>query len=124
MLLARAKEPEAATAIMDEALKAFRFSDAAQMIYSFVWHSFCDWYLEFSKPVFLGSNAPERAATQLVLAQVLNRIVRLLHPIAPFISEEIYQKLPIRGAAAIVDIYPTAKSDAKLIALGSAEWAK
>jgi valyl-tRNA synthetase len=106
---------------VDEALKSLRFSDAANLLYSFVWNSFCDWYLEFTKPVFLGTNAQEKAATQLVMAQVLNRIVRLLHPFTPFITEEIYQKLPIHGAAAIIDQYPTVKTDAALLALGNAE---
>jgi valyl-tRNA synthetase len=104
---------------VDAALKAFRFSDAASALYSFVWHSFCDWYLEFTKPVFLGTSASEKAATQLVMAQVLNRTMRLLHPFIPFITEEIYQKLPIRGTAAIVDSYPTNMSDKALLAFGS-----
>lgn len=108
-------------AAVDKALQDLRFSDAANLLYSFVWNSFCDWYLEFTKPVFLGTNAQEKAATQLVMAQVLNRTVRLLHPFTPFITEEIYQKLPIHGEAAIRDQYPTVKSDAELIALGSAE---
>jgi valyl-tRNA synthetase len=108
-------------AAVDKALQDLRFSDAANLLYSFVWNSFCDWYLEFTKPVFLGTNAQEKAATQLVMAQVLNRTVRLLHPFTPFITEEIYQKLPIHGEAAIRDHYPTVKSDADLIALGSAE---
>ena len=104
-----------------QALEGLRFSDAANLLYSFVWNSFCDWYLEFTKPVFLGPNTQEKAATQLVMAQVLNRTVRLLHPFIPFITEEIYQKLPIRGVAAIIDHYPTVKNDAALIALGSFE---
>lgn len=106
---------------LDEALKSYRFSDAAQTLYSFIWNSFCDWYLEFTKPIFLGTNAAEKAATQLVMAQVLNRVVRLLHPFAPFITEEIYQKLPIHGEAAIAETYPTARADQALISLGSSE---
>ena len=119
---------------VDDALRTYRFSDAANALYTFVWHTFCDWYLEFIKPVFQEASVPagggaastgdlaQRQATQLVLAQVLNRIVRLLHPFAPFVTEEIYQKLPIRGSAAlIVDTYPSAKSDRALLALGSEE---
>lgn len=107
---------------VDEALKTYRFSDAANALYSFVWNTFCDWYIEFTKPILAeGSSAPEKRATQLVMAQVLNRIVRLMHPFAPFITEEIYQKLPIRGEALIVDAYPTVKSDKALLALGSEE---
>jgi valyl-tRNA synthetase len=107
---------------IDEALKTYRFSDAANAIYSFVWNTFCDWYLEFTKPVFAeGADPAQKKATQLVLAQVLNRIVRLIHPFAPFISEEIYQKLPLRGEALIIDTYPTMKNDKALLALGSEE---
>lgn len=103
---------------VDEALKAYRFSDAANAIYAFTWNIFCDWYLEFIKPTMAGQGG-DKAATQLVLAQVLNRIVRLMHPFAPFITEEIYQKLPIRGEALIVDSYPTQKNDKAFLSLGS-----
>lgn len=108
---------------IDEALKTYRFSDAANSAYSFVWHVFCDWYLEFTKPIFSpeNQNAGEKKATQLVLAHVLNRVVRLLHPFTPFITEEIYQKLPLRGEALIVDSYPTVKLDKNLLSLGSEE---
>ena len=105
---------------VDEMLKLFRFSDAANSLYSFVWHTFCDWYLEFTKPIFQQESA-DKKTTQLVLAHVLNRIVRLLHPFAPFITEEIYQKLPLHGEAAIVDVYPTPKNDKAFLALGSEE---
>jgi valyl-tRNA synthetase len=106
---------------IDEALSSYRFSDAASLLYSFIWHSFCDWYLEFIKPVINSDQVAEKAATQLVLAQVLNRTMRLLHPFCPFISEEIYQKLPIHGAACVVEAYPLPKNDRDLLALGSEE---
>jgi valyl-tRNA synthetase len=105
---------------MDDYLKAYRFSEAANAVYSFVWNIFCDWYLEFTKPVFQQDDgSAEKKATQLVLAHVLNRIVRLMHPFAPFITEEIYQKLPLRGEALIVDTYPTPKNDKAFLALGT-----
>ncbi len=104
---------------VEEALEADRFSDAANALYSFVWNDFCDWYLELVKPVVYGDPSSERSAAQLVLAQTLNRIMRLLHPFAPFISEEIFQKLPIRSEACIVDAYPTIRNDKEWLALGS-----
>ena len=104
---------------VNQHLEHMRFSDAAYCIYSFTWHEFCDWYLEFSKPVLYGDNKEQRKVTQLVLAQTLNRIVRLLHPFIPFITEEIYQKLPIRGEACVTDLYPTPKQDQKWLALGN-----
>tara|TARA_Y100001958_G_C21247851_1_gene579764 strand:- start:8066 stop:9418 length:1353 start_codon:yes stop_codon:yes gene_type:complete len=103
-----------------EAFENDRFSDAAQSLYSFVWHSFCDWYLEFIKPIMYGKDSAEKEATQLVLAQLLNRIVRLLHPLVPFITEEIYQKLPIKDEASVcIDSYPTSQMDKELLELGS-----
>ncbi len=104
---------------VDQALEGERFSDAAMALYQFTWNQFCDWYIEFTKPIMNGTNAEEKKATQLVIAQVLNRIVRLLHPFTPFITEEIYQKLPIKGSACIIDDYPTIEKDKHLLALGS-----
>lgn len=110
--------------VVDEALEQYRFSDAASALYSFVWYDFCDWYIEFCKPIFAGNNAAEKQATQTVLALVLNRIMRLLHPLAPFITEELYQKLPLKGEACIVDQYPTVRLDRNLLALGSEQAAR
>ncbi len=104
---------------VEQALLNHRFSEAANSIYTFVWHQFCDWHIEFLKPVFLGTSEDEKAASRLVLAQVLNRIMRLLHPFAPFITEEIYQKLPIKKAACITDAYPTLKNDKAFLILGN-----
>jgi valyl-tRNA synthetase len=104
---------------VETALENDRYSEAAQALYQFVWNQYCDWYIEFTKPILQGPKTEERETTQLVLAQVLNRIVRLLHPFTPFISEEIYQKLPIKGTACIVDEYPTARKDKDFLAFGS-----
>ncbi len=106
---------------VDEALNDLRFADAAMAVYSFAWYEFCDWYLEFIKPVVYGAQSQERVACQMVLAQVLNRLMRLLHPFAPFISEEIYQKLPIRSEALIIAPYPTLRNDRQWLELGSKE---
>ncbi|CAN5534531.1 valine--tRNA ligase [soil metagenome] len=114
---------------VDEHLSQDRYSDAANDLYSFVWNEVCDWYLEFVKPVIYSdaqgaastSSAGERKATQLVLAQTLNRIMRLLHPFTPFITEEIYSKLPIKGEACMIDVYPTVKNDKEWLSVGSAE---
>jgi len=104
---------------LDEALEQDRFSDAANAIYSFIWYDFCDWYIEFVKPILNGPKGPERTATQLTMALVLNRTMRLLHPFAPFITEELYQKLPLRGQACIIDEYPNLRNDAELMELVS-----
>jgi valyl-tRNA synthetase len=106
---------------VEDFLDEDRFSEAANALYAFVWNDFCDWYLEFVKPVVYGPASSERSAAQLVLAQTLNRIMRFLHPFIPFITEEIYQKLPIRGEALIMDQYPTARTDREWYAMGSKE---
>jgi valyl-tRNA synthetase len=104
---------------MEKSLGADRFSDAANAIYAFVWHDFCDWYIEFSKPVLVSGTESEKRATQLVLAQTLNRVMRLLHPFAPFITEELYQKLPIRSEALVIADYPTPENDKKWLSVAS-----
>lgn len=104
---------------VEEAFEGERFSDAAMALYHFVWNDFCDWYIEFSKPALNSSSSEEKKAVQLVMAQTLNRVVRLLHPFCPFITEEIYQKLPIRGEALIVDQYPNPRNDKDWLSLGS-----
>ncbi len=105
----------------EEAFEAHRFSDVASEIYSFVWYEFCDWYLEFLKPIINGPPSVERTQSQMTLALVLNRILRLLHPLAPFISEELYQKLPIKSTACIIDRYPNVRNDKEFLQLGSSE---
>ncbi len=104
-----------------EALEQMRFADAAKYVYTFAWNQFCDWYLEFIKPVVYGDDETQKKATQLVLAQTLNRLVRLLHPFTPFITEEIYQKLPIKKESVMIDTYPTVQNDKTWISLGSEE---
>ena len=106
-------------ATLEETLEQDRFSDAANALYAFVWYDFCDWYIEFVKPIINSPPSPERTATQLTLALVMNRTMRLLHPFAPFISEELYQKLPLRETACIVDVYPNTQNDADLLELVS-----
>ncbi len=106
---------------VDAALEAFRFSDAANAVYQFVWHELCDWYIELAKPhLYLptdGSDpSPRRRAVQGTLATVLEQTLRLLHPIAPFVTEEIWEKLPKPAhlpASLMVTIYP--RGDAHLI---------
>ncbi len=104
---------------VQEAFEDYRFADVANILYSFVWNDFCDWYLEFTKPIIYGTNVEEKAATQHVLAVTLNRIVRLLHPLIPFITEEIYAKLPIHSEACIIDEYPTVQKDKEWLSIAT-----
>ena len=80
---------------VNAALADYRFNDVASALYHFIWHEYCDWYLELSKPSLMGDlGAGPRKAAQTVLAHVLETTLRLVHPIMPFISEEIWQNLP------------------------------
>jgi valyl-tRNA synthetase len=74
---------------VDAALAAYRFDDAATALYRFVWGKVCDWYVEFAKPL-LSESAPERDETQKVMGWVLDQCMILLHPIMPFITEELW----------------------------------
>jgi valyl-tRNA synthetase len=78
-----------------KAIEEYRFNDAASAIYQFTWHEFCDWYLEFIKPQLYNADDPARQAkTRRVLREVFSRLIRMLHPFMPFITEELWQRLP------------------------------
>jgi valyl-tRNA synthetase len=96
-------------AAVREALDAYRFSDAAASIYQFVWNDFCDWYLEIAKLALYRADDPaERRRTQQSLVTVLEAILRLLHPFMPFITEELWQRLPHGGESIMIAPYPRA----------------
>ncbi|WP_386680438.1 valine--tRNA ligase [Loktanella sp. R86503] len=75
---------------VDAALTAYRFNDAANALYAFVWGKVCDWYVEFSKPLLLDGAAAEKLETQQTMAWVLDQCFALLHPFMPFITEELW----------------------------------
>jgi valyl-tRNA synthetase len=91
---------------MTAALDAYRFNDAAGALYSFTWNTFCDWYLEFAKPVFMGSDETAKAETRATTAWVLDQIITLLHPIVPFITEELWQTRAERAQPLITTPWP------------------
>jgi valyl-tRNA synthetase len=83
-----------------ESLDAYKFNEAANTLYNFIWHEFCDWYLELIKPNLYGKvTGYDNDATKNALNNTLTDILKLLHPIMPFITEEIYQKLPHHRSA-------------------------
>lgn len=103
-IMAKAKE---ASAEVTENLSNFRFSDAANAVYQFIWGTFCDWYIELIKPIFYGENADEIKEIRAVTAWTLDRILVMLHPFMPFITEELWDNLTIRSGKLIHAAWPT-----------------
>ena len=112
-------------------MKLYRFDLVAQALYEFVWNDYCDWFLELSKPALNGEDAAAAASTRSTLLRVLETILRALHPITPFITEEIWQsvapKLGISGNSVAERPYPRAAefadaTDAQAVA--DIEWLK
>jgi len=94
-----------------EALDAYRFSDAAGAIYQFLWNDFCDWYLEIAKiSLYHAADPAERHRVQHALVTVLERTLRLLHPFMPFLTEELWQRLPHEGESIMIAPYPKASA--------------
>jgi valyl-tRNA synthetase len=87
------------------ALDEYRFNDAASELYQFFWHEFCDWYLEITKLRVAGLE-PERLNAQVVLWQVFETSLRLMHPFIPFLTEELWQQLPHQGDTIVKAPYP------------------
>jgi valyl-tRNA synthetase len=80
-----------ATREVTEALDAYRFNDASNEIYRFVWNVYCDWYLELAKPMLLGEEGAAKAETRATVAWARDEILKLLHPFMPFITEELWE---------------------------------
>ncbi len=93
---------------VNQALEHYRFAEAAQAIYDFVWHEFCDWYLEMAK-VNLFKAPQDKQATQYWLLQTLEEMLRLIHPFMPFISEELWSHLPGTSGTVMQAAWPRAR---------------
>ncbi|MEJ8405629.1 valine--tRNA ligase [Brevundimonas vesicularis] len=84
---------------VSQAIEGGRFDDAAGALYRFVWNVFCDWYLELAKPVFQGADESAKAETRAMTAWTLDQTLKLLHPVMPFITEELWAELGKEGPA-------------------------
>ncbi|AIQ48972.1 valine--tRNA ligase [Paenibacillus sp. FSL R7-0273] len=93
-------------------IDSYEYGETGRLLYNFIWDDLCDWYIEFAKLSLYGSDAAAKAKTQSVLAYVLDRTLRLIHPFMPFITEEIWQHLPHEGATITLAEWP--KYDAAL----------
>lgn len=89
-IVAKSKQ---ATKDLTENLNNFRFSDSANGVYQFAWGSFCDWYIEMIKPVLYGDDESQKEETRQTFAWVLNRILIMLHPFMPFVTEELWDNV-------------------------------
>jgi len=93
-----------------ECLSEYKYGEAAKIIYEFTWNEFCDWYIEFSKPkLYQEKDTIEKRTSQYILWFVLENTLKLLHPFMPFITEEIWQKLPHKGESIMVSPWPKYK---------------
>ena len=123
---ARLREAVAST---ESGFADYRLDQAASALYEFTWHEFCDWYLELAKPVLQGDDAAAAAATRRTLLDVFEALLRALHPVMPFITEEIWRRVaPLAGVAGesiMLTPWPDQASfAADVAALADVEWIK
>ena len=90
-----------------ELFEKFEFGEAGRLLYRFIWDNFCDWYIEMSKETLAGDDEAAKLTTRSILVYVLDNTLRLLHPIMPFVTEEIWQSVPHVGESLVVATYPT-----------------
>ncbi|MGH8033243.1 MAG: valine--tRNA ligase [Luteimonas sp.] len=113
---------------VDVQFAAYRFDLAAQALYEFTWNDYCDWFLEFAKPALQGGDVAAANSTRHTLLYVLERLLRLLHPLIPFITEEIWQnvapKLGIASTSVSTQEWPAADSVVDAAAAADIEWLK
>ena len=84
------------------ALEEYKYNDAAQALYRFTWNLFCDWYIEFAKPILTGADEGARRETQATAAWVLDQLLHYLHPLMPFITEELHEQLGSQPGARLI----------------------
>jgi len=95
-----------------ESFDNYRFNEAAHVLYQFFWHEFCDWYLELAKPAFYGERGePIRLETAITATHTLETALRLMHPIMPFITEEIWQRLPMKVESIMISTFPKVRPE-------------
>jgi valyl-tRNA synthetase len=97
---------------ISQALDKFRFHEASALIYQFIWHELCDWYIELIKPVLTDPSIPNvvREPRIKVLVHTIDYALRMLHPFMPFITEEIWQKIPHDGNSIMMQPFPAPRS--------------
>lgn len=89
-----------------EQFEKFEFGEAGRALYNFIWDDYCDWYIEMSKEILTEGTDEQKLTTRSILTYVLDQTLRLLHPIMPFVTEEIWQHLPHKGESIVTAEYP------------------
>lgn len=89
-----------------ELFEKFEFGEAGRQLYKFIWDDYCDWYIEMSKEILIQGTDEQKQTTKSVLVHVLDQTLRLLHPIMPFVTEEIWEHIPHEGDSIVVAEYP------------------
>ena len=92
-------------------LEQYRFDRAAGILYHFIWHEYCDWYLELAKLSLQDPSGKDAMRTRQTLVETFEALMRLLHPFMPFLTEEIWQALPHQGDSIVVQPYPVARPE-------------
>ncbi|WP_339877833.1 valine--tRNA ligase [Pseudidiomarina gelatinasegens] len=110
------------------ALDNYRFDQAAGIAYEFTWNQFCDWYLELTKPILFNGSEAQLRGTRHTLITVLEQLLRLLHPLLPFITEEIWQRVAplagVSGETIMLQAYPQVQAERFATARDDMEWLK
>ncbi|MGD9850023.1 MAG: valine--tRNA ligase [Nitrospirales bacterium] len=96
---------------VNQSLEEFRFDQAASHLYQFLWHEYCDWYIEFAKPSLQKPDHAHGHSTRQSMLESFEIIQRLLHPIMPFITEELWQTFPHQGQSIVTQLFPTEQPD-------------
>ena len=99
------------TRIVNLRLEEYRFDQAAGHLYHFIWHEYCDWYVELIKPSLQNGDAPAARLTRATMLDTFERLQRLLHPFMPFVTEEIWQAIPHRGDSIVIQPFPVANPE-------------
>ncbi|WP_121210885.1 valine--tRNA ligase [Maricaulis maris] len=115
---------EAAQAVeaINASLDTYRFNDAAAAAYRFVWNVFCDWHLEFAKPLFNGEDEAAKAETRATTAFVLDQALKMLHPFMPFVTEELWQQTGTRDTQLIIADWPQLDGLQNVEATAEMDW--
>lgn len=94
-----------------ELFEKFEFGEAGRKLYTFIWDDYCDWYIEMSKELLIQGTDEQKITTQSVLVHVLDQTLRLLHPIMPFVTEEIWEHIPHEGESLVIADYPETSTE-------------